>query len=256
MGELINPAGIRFHEPERQEIAGGTEDRHYYTQLLTYNNDNLYIQTDWFESQGLRYSTPFKSEMLVAMNSLTKNALTVIQAEAIKQLKFPAEFQVSGDKKADFFKSLPLTAGMIFAKCTQATRVFDSACNMIAKESCKYGKYRVILQPLGIYIGPHGSSAKLASLQVKIAQIQYQEVNIPCMFAPLTESPRQTAPEVVHNNKPQKPSNVQKAIEQIEAAAVEMAPKKKPRRPKLQRQNAVIDMDLFDLDNLNTSTLV
>lgn len=252
MGELINPAGIRFLEPVRQEIAGGTEDRHYYTQLLTYNNDNLYIQTDWFESQGLRYSSPFKSEMLVAMNSLTKNALSTIQAEAIKQLKFPAEFNVPEDRKAACFKSLPLTAGMIFAKCTQATRVFDTNCNMIAKESCKYGKYRVILQPTGIYIGAHGTSKNLASLQLKIAQIQYEEINIPCMFAPLAESSNQPVAEVVHNNKP-KSTIVQKAIEQIEAAAVEMAPKKKPRRPKLQRQNAMIDMDLFDLDKLNPS---
>jgi hypothetical protein len=250
MGELINPAGIRFHEPERQEIG---ENRYYYIQLLTYNNENLYIQTDWFESQGLRYISPFKSEMLVAMNLLTKNALAAIQAEAIKQLKFPPEYQITEDKKAESFKTLPLTGGMIFAKCTQATQVFDGKCNMIAKESCKYGKYRVILQPTAIYIGSHGTSKKLASLQLKISQIQYCPVETPCMFEPVTHPSQQS--EVVYNNKPVGPErvSVQKAVEEIEAAAVEMAPKKKPRRPKLQRQNAMIDMDIFDLDKLNPS---
>lgn len=232
MSSSVDPNLVRFEAPELQ-VLSGKEARHYYTQRLTYNNSILCLQTDIFEGVGLRYSNPQKPEMLIRMNETLRKTILTLQDEAIKHLKFPEEFKVEDGKKKDYFKLISPNCGTIFAKLTPETQVYDPKCQPFPKEALSFGNYRVIIHIPGIYIGPHGNTSNLASLQFKVLQIQYLPIIKPCMFTPMTPDEANVAYD--------------KIIEPMETNKTET--KKKGRKPKLQRQNAMPVVDI-DFDSL------
>ena len=86
---------------------------------------------------------------------------------------------------------------------------------------------------IGIYMGPHGAAEKLASLQIRIIQMQYEPFVPPCYFDLM-------APIV----KPQSSSLVEVNFLEIDQIVQpkQTASKKRGGRPKLPRLSSVFDL--------------
>ena len=53
-----------------------------------------------------------------------------------------------------------------------------------------YGNYRVVFKIIGLYMGNHGMTDNLASLQVRIIQVQYQPSTPPRYFDMMVPIPK------------------------------------------------------------------
>ena len=231
----INPSLIQFSSPERNDLA--LHNRHYYFQNLSYNGEDLYLESEWFESEGIKIRPFSKPDMMFRCSGVLKESLDIVQLEALRQLNIPAEYNIPQANSSGIFKPLA-KSNYLFAKLGQGAQCFNENCQPVRRESLSYGQYRVIVHVKGIYIGPHGDSPLKASLQLKIRQVQYMPVVAPCLFS---------SAKINYSTPP--PST-------ILGVTVPGAPKKKTtRKPKLlQRQNAIIDTDfLVDLDNESVS---
>ena len=120
----------------------------------------------------------------------------------------------------------------IYVKLNHDTMFFNKLCMTIKKEDLSYGEYRVILHVKGLYIGIHGQGPKLASLQFRICQVQFNPIAIQCLFNAPTLPPQNMAAM----NPPETPQPGQT--------------KKLTRRPKLQRQNAVIETKAQEMETM------
>ena len=227
----LDSTKIYFNVPERHDLA--SNNRYYYMQALTYNGEDLYLESDWFESDGVKFNPAMKLEMMFRSNGIMKESLDMVQSEALRQLIIPAEYNIAAEDKQRVYKLLP-KSNYLFAKLGRGVQYFNQNCQPIMRESLAYGQYRVIIHVKGIYIGPHGDTPARASLQMKIKQIQYVPVFIPCLFSSSTKftTPPASRPD----------GNAVSAI-------VPETPKaRKTRKPKLQRQNAMIDASEFIVD--------
>ena len=229
METALNAKLLKFDPLERHEL--NSVNRHYYTQRLQYNDNDLMLQVDWFKSEGIRHGFDKKPEMLIPVSQVFNKNLKLVEDEAIRQLKLPADLQNSLSNE-NAFKHLPLLK-YVYAKLNRDTVVFNKYCTVLKKEALTYGEYRVILHVKGLYIGPHGQANKLASLQLRICQIQFCPIIVECLFntplAPVGQSQNTTV-----MNPPQTPQPGQS---------------KKLKRPtKLQRQNAVIEKPIRQID--------
>lgn len=225
----LNAKHLKFDPPERHELSN--VNRYYYTQNLQYNGKDLMFTTDWFKSEGIRYGLDKKPEMLVPVSEIFHKTFNLVEDEAIRQLKVPAELQ-NNQSNENVFKRLPLMK-YAYAKLNRDAVFFNKYCTVLKREELSYGEYRVILHVKGLYIGPHGQASKLASLQLRICQIQYCPIAVQCLFstpiAPVAQ-PQNTTPMI----PPQTP---------------QPGVSKKLKRPtKLQRQNAVIEKPIREID--------
>ena len=219
--------------PVRNELPN--LNRFYFTQDLKYHNEDVFLTTNWFNSSGLKESIDKKMEMLVPMSGENLAVLKSIEETAMRDgLKLPVEFQTSHGIEA-IYKRLPAKPNL-YIKLHPDASCFDKNCRPIKHDALRMGDFRVIIHVKGLYIGYH-PTGKLVSMQLRIAQIQ----NIPriphCMFTPISSATlnntyqQPTAPVF---NVPETP---QPGVE-----AVSLAPNnKKGRKPKLQRQNAVVE---------------
>ena len=115
------------------------------------------------------------------------------------------------------------------------TVFFDKDKSVIRPTDMSHGNYRVIFKIIGIYMGPHGATDKLGSLQVRIIQMQYGPFVPPCYFdlmAPVVK-PQQSLPAEV--NFPEIDQNVQ-------TKQTTCTSKKRGERPKLPRLSSVFDL--------------
>ena len=223
---VLDTQALQFQEPIRYELSGG--DKHYYLQDIKYNGNALYITSDWFLSEGPKKDDRSKAEMLIKIDPSTKNILKFIEDEAKTQVAFPNEYQVQNDKRDVYFKSLP-DKDFLYIKFDQGIQCYDKKLRPMALANLQYGKYRVILFVKGIYIGGHGSNEHLASLHLKIKQIQCESLTLPCMF---------------RKDESVTPVNNEHYVTEItpRTSAVTAQPrKKKSRRPRLERQNAMAE---------------
>ena len=227
----LNPSMLQFAIPERLELS--TTDRFYYMQELTYNGEELCLESDWFEGEGPRFAMGSKVEMMFRCSGIMKESLDIVQSEAIRQLTVPDEYNIPKENAAGIFKCIP-KCPFLFAKLGRGAQFFDQNCNPIAREMLGYGQYRVIIHVKGMYIGPHGESTIRASVQLKVKQIQYVPVFRPCLFSSTSKGFTPPGPPSVCDENKMVPSTLKK---------------KKPKKPKNPRQNAVLEPDfIVDLD--------
>ena len=116
----------------------------------------------------------------------------------------------------------------MFLKLNADVACFDKNKQLLNLSQMSYGDYRVIILVKGTYIGIHGNSGKLASLQVRVAQLQFVPISPPCYFSMFTMTP---PVEKADNSQVTQSGEVPK----------EQPVNKKSRRPKLTRQNAMIE---------------
>lgn len=224
MASSLNFSEMIFEGPTLHELP--LLGRHYYTQSLKYKGSDLVLTSDWFRSDGFKYSIDKKPEMLVRLFPDTNSILKGIEDLAIQTIKLPAEYQHSGPIEP-IFKRMPAIRNL-YVKVNQDAVVFNKMHMPIKREELSYGDYRVMLHVKGIYIGTHGYGGKLASLQVRICQIQFIPVAIQCLF-----------PSIVSQQTIEKPS--EKVPETPQPDVTANLSTRKTRRPKLQRQNAMIE---------------
>ena len=224
---VLDAQAVQVEEPIRFELDGG--DRHYYIQDIKYNGQYLYLQSDWFLSEGPKKS-PFgnKTELLVKVDSNLKQMLKAQEDIAKEKLTYPKEYNIDDSNKKEYFKCLP-DKSFMFGKIGRGIQCYDKSCKPMTFDKLQYGNYRVIFMMKGIYIGTHGASNHLASLHLKIMQIQCDALNLPCMF--------NLIPAVTPVSE--KVSSI--AVTPISTAVGPQQGKKRKARQRLQRQNAVVE---------------
>ena len=225
---------IKFEAPVRHELRN--VDRTYYTQDLKWQGEDLSLQTDWFTSTGVKDGMEsYKKEMLVPISNEMRQVLKEIETLAVNEgLRLPAEF--TGHQKvsnAEVFKHLPLAEReKLFIKVNHDAVCFDKQRKHIAFEKMQSGEFRVAILVKGLYIGHHPANmGKLASLQLRISQIQNDPKIVHCLF----NGNKSKAPVCAFSNVPQTPQPVVGPMSLTQ-------PAKKGRKPtKFQRQNAMMD---------------
>ena len=234
--ESLNGACIKFANPRMVEL-NKPEAKHYFVQDLKYNNTDLYLISEWFESTGIK--TDFgKAEMLIKQSGSMESCLRIVEKEAKRQIQFPPEYGVKNEDCDKHFKTFPSTP-FAYIKLARFAHAYNTDCQQISFNSLEYGRYRIVLHVRGIYIGSHGALDKLASLQNRIVQIQYDKIVMPCLFSSIpipNKSVAQLTPNSKSNAAPMAVDSTPPAQTGSEKSAPS-APKK--RRPKLQRQNAI-----------------
>lgn len=239
----FNITHVKFEDPVRHELAG--LDRHYYTQALKYHGQDMLVPTEWFQCSGVKENFDKKKEILVPISSTLTSLLKNIETVAINEgLKLPSEFQ-SNLNNVEVFKHLP-EREKLYLKLTHDVACFDKYCKKISLDQMISGEFRVVIHIKGLYIGHHPSSGRLASLQLRVVQIQNIPKVVQCMFSSL--SLPQTEKLAVLNAIPPTP--------QPGTGPMPLAPPaKKGRKPKLQRQNAVIENRIQQQDTQALETL-
>ena len=232
---------FEFEEPVRQELHG--VDRYYYTQNLKYQGKDLLLPTHWFTSRGLRESFERKTEIYVPITPEMLSLLRQIEAHAIAVgMKVPVELQPNENvSRESLFKHLPEKQGYFIKVIHDATH-FDKLCNPMSIEPNRFGQYRVMIHVKGLYLGYH-PSGKVASLQLRVQQTQYIPKIVPCLFSSLPINLQlETEAQGVCVNVPQTPQPTSEPMSLASNnAATMLPPKKKGRKPKLQRQNAMVE---------------
>ena len=224
----FNPSDIKFEEPIQHQIL--PLGRPYYMQALKCQGNDLIISSDWFLSNGITFNQfDNKPELKVHKCENVVSTLRLVENVAIQQLKLPSNYNYSGPSEAIF--KYHAQASSLFFKLTQDCVYFDENKEIIKENNLGYGNYRVIFKINGIYIGQHGSTPYLASLQVRIIQVQYKAFKPPCFFDLVPPIPQTQEALPAEVNCP----------EIIQDVQPKPATKKKGGRPKLTRLSSVLD---------------
>ena len=252
---------FKFEDPVQHEIT--SVGSVYHMQKVTSNGQDVLIGSDWFRSDGFKYGIDKKPEMLFKAGGNMRLYLDYIECEAVRQLKVPVEVLqengIANDgsvSNENLYRKL-YSSQFLYCKLDRDCVIFNSRRDIMKKEDCGYGDYRVILTVKGTYIGRHTQENKLASLHMRIAQIQYRPVNRTCLFDAASCLNRNNLPSPLANSTPnntplpkareQQPQQSQQTPNQPVPQTVPNAPKKGGRRqvkPQLQRQNAMIEIPI------------
>ena len=203
---------IHFGDPISQKIE--SSGKKYYMQNVVNNGQDVMICSDWFRSDGIKFGIDRKPELLFKTSGRLRETLNVIESEAVRQLRIPPDFLSQSGIIADHVdnKSLykPLYHGeFMYAKLHRDCSFFNNRREMIKGSDLGYGDYRVVICVKGLYIGSHNENGAMASLHIRIFQIQYREVNMTCLFETATSGMiskgLMTSP---HNTSPQTSSTI------------------------------------------------
>ena len=244
-------AKFKFEDPVLHELTG--LGKCYHLQKLTVEDgQDVLITSGWFRADGIKHGFDKKPEISFHVNGMVREILSQIETEAVRQLKIPLELLQQHNISPDghlYNVYRPLSSSQyLYGKLQRDCVIFNNRRQVIRKEDAGFGEYRVLLHVKGLYIGSHSQEGKLASLHMRIIQIQYREANFTCLLDPtpgLTRNPVLT----VINTPVAKP---------VTAQTVPNAPKKTSRsrqnKPVLQRQNAMVDAQLSGKVTENIAT--
>ena len=250
--ELTNDS-FMFDEPIRQEVNGdnsGTE-RYFYLQDIRNNGRIFYLQSDWFEGDAPKMSAWNKPEMLIRLSDQNRALLDFLLNAATLNAKIPSEYNINSlDDRKLFFNQLPKSK-LMYIRLNKNVQCFDKEGKRIQNTDLAYGRYRVIIHPKSIYYGRHGEEPVKASLVLRIAQIQYEEEKTPFLFmndlnASMTKSDNAPVPMMTSTPK-NSTSDAPLPMDEEQ-----LGKKKRTRRPRLQRQDAIQDAEAMkSTTNLN-----
>ena len=210
-------------------------NRVYYTQNIKYQGQELVLPTEWFNSNGIKESIDGKNEILVSVPSNYMSLIKVIENLAINGgLVIPSEFQVNVANDA-IFKHTPALP-RLYIKLHHEAMFFDQNCRPLKLKDLAMGDFRAMIHVKGLYIGHH-PSGKLASLQLRVIQLQNIPRIRPCMFAPVAASNLNDNRSWYNN--PSMVANTLVPPQTPQPGAEPVTLTKKGRKPKLNRQNAI-----------------
>ena len=186
MAAPVQTTNIHFHEPCMQMI--DSVQKKYYIQKVTTNGENVLLLSDWFCCDGVKQGLDRKSEMIVGVSDNVRNHLNSLEAEAVRQLQLTNEMLSEMGIPAAPVNSeaiyKPIFRGnYMYVKLDRDCSLFNTQSELMRKGDAGYGEYRVMLKVCGLYIGvTSDNSTLMASLQLRIAQIQFREIKVACMF--------------------------------------------------------------------------
>ena len=152
------------------QLSSGLKAHH---QKLTHNGIDLQFQTLAFHSAyGIRPSQSGKPQLLVAFDDNLKNMLLQVQDFVKAQIQIPEEIK---EKAVKNYVYKPLYHGnCAFMTLANDFEGFDAQGNPLP-DNFVYGAgmYTVLFRVAGLYIGSHGNTPYLASIQFRILQVLY-----------------------------------------------------------------------------------
>lgn len=235
-----SPNQIYFSDPIPQTIE--STGKKYYMQNATNNGQDIMVCSDWFRIDGIKAGLDKKPEMLVKMSGRVRETFNVIEKEAVQQLRVPPDMleslkisaeQMNNDK---FYK--PLYSGeFMYIKLHRDCSFFNSRRELVRRSELGYGEYRVLLCVKGLYIGSNAENGAMASLHIRIFQIQFREVNGACLFeASACLHAQNTPPPTQTINQP---SPVNQPLQTQQPSTSNKKNSRGKSKPALARQNAV-----------------
>ena len=127
----------------------------------------------------MSYSSYFNMrQMRVTLPKWQQDLLQILDGVARENVKCPPEASKSWLKSFDdgsAYRNI-VDPETLYLKLTDSFQAFDVFKNTIDVDELKRGQYMALIQVTGIYIGGHGSTGKLSSLQVKLTQLLYQPI--------------------------------------------------------------------------------
>ena len=211
------PNQIHFSDPVSHTIE--SSGKKYYIQNVTSNGQQIMISSEWFRSNGITIGMDKKPELMFKTSGKVRETFNVIEGEAVRQLRMPKEFLTqqnvsAGEKENKNFYKPIYNGEFMYAKLHRDCSFFNARREMIKKSELGYGEYRVVICVKGLYIGPHNENGAMASLHIRIFQIQYREVNVTCLFEAsagmLPQNTPPPTPSVVPPPPTQQPSTTNK----------------------------------------------
>ena len=241
MAVPVQTTNIHFHEPCMQLI--DSVQKKYYMQKVTRNGENVIVLSDWFRCDGVRQGLDKKPEMIVEVSDNVRNQLNALEVEAVRQLQLTNEMLSEMGVTAAPVNSeaiyKPIFKGnYMYVKLDRDCSLFNTHSEMMRKGDAGYGEYRVVLKVCGLYIGvTSGNSNLMASLQLRVAQIQFREIKVACMFdqmeaLPSTSKIQQASPPPPPTPQAPKRTTQQPSGKQRAGAT------KKTTKPNLVRQES------------------
>ena len=245
------PSAPKFTLSDPVQVELQALSKTYYLQHLSTDNSDhdVLITSDWFRSDGIKTGCNNKAEMMFKTTGVVRHYLNAIEAAIPQQLKIPVDLLQghgipSDCQIASLYRSLN-QSDYLYAKLERECAIFNTKRQVIKREETGFGEYRILLHVKGLYLGSHSTPGKLASLQMRITQIQFREINMTCLLEPMPGLCRNqmqmsmpvSAPTPIATSTPNKPP----------PAAVPNAPKKgrqRQQKPTLQRQNALSESQI------------
>lgn len=173
--ETLQKDGLKFKSVRKIKALNNV----FYFQGLSYEEKDLYIEVPFFKSNGMSYSSYSNMrQMRITLPKWEQDLLKLLDESAREQVECPQDGPSHWKKSFDdgtAFRNIadPQT---IFLKLSDSFQAFDLFKNPIDCDELKRGKYMALIHVTGIYIGGHGATGKLASLQMKVTQLLYQPI--------------------------------------------------------------------------------
>jgi len=153
----------------------------FYFQTLNYGDDGFYLQVPFFHSNGMSTSGYSNMrQMRVTFPKWQQVILKTIDSFAKECVELPESAPTHWRKALEEgvgYKELP-EFDTLFLKLSDHFQAFDLFTNAMECEDLKRGRYMGLVHVTGLYIGSHGSTGKVASLQMKVLQLVYEPLPI------------------------------------------------------------------------------
>ena len=240
---MVNPTAatykIHFSDPICHTIE--SSGKRYYMQNATNNGQDIMICSDWFRSEGIKPGLDKKPELMFKTSGRVRDVFNAIESEAVRQLRMPpellAQMGVAVGQTDNKMLYKPIYNGdFMYAKLHRDCSFFNARREMIKKSDLGYGEYRVVVHVKGLYIGSHNENGALASLHVRVFQIQFREVNVACLFESAVGL---LSANSTHNTPPETPvSNPSLPAQGQSSSSSTKKNVRKSAKPPLTRQNA------------------
>lgn len=230
---------IKFKPTRKAQGLGGNT---FYFQTLNYGDNGLYLQVPFFHSNGMSSSSYSNMrQMRVTFPKWQQGILRTVDSMAKENLELPDTAPSHWKKALDegiAYKELP-DFDTLFLKLSEHFQAFDILSNPIDCDDLKRGRYMALVHVTGLYIGAHGSTGKLASLQMKVLQLVYEPMPIDkCLidFDNAISNEVKESKEIKENEESKKRSR---------------KPKEGVQKIKLRRQDAQTDLKGYFNPNLD-----
>ena len=165
----VKPSEVQFSSPKI--VMGQNFTCHY--QYASLRNEPLYLQTSSFFSKGPRKSR-YSDHLQLLLPKTCTSTLLSIDEKAKQSLKCPNDATKQLRKNfesKDGYKQLQ--SDKVYLKFANDWKCFNEKGEVIHCDLSS-GTYTLVLHIIGIFIGHHGSTSNVASLQVRIKQVKFE----------------------------------------------------------------------------------
>ena len=216
----------------------------FHFQSCTYQDKDFYIEVPFFKSNGMTQSS-FSNmlQMRVTFPKWQQKLLNLLDMAAREHAQCPEDANTNWKSSFNDGSAYKDIADYehVFLKLSECFQAFDVFRNTMDTDDLKRGNYMALIHVTGIYVGGHGPTGKLASLQMKLTQLLYQPIPHDECFIQYDTSVDKTPMDVIEKEETVKEKRSRKQTENL-----------CPLKPKLKRGYAEKNLskrfpsDLFD----------